>query len=330
MTGRGAYAGQLKTDDSFMHQRYRPPVRATGIVSATLAMAGLCGCALGPNFHAPAPPDTDHYVAGDQVLIADQTLVGDQEIPERWWSLFHSAPLDVLVRTALQDSPTIAAAQAALRSAQQGYVAQRGASLYPQVDGQFQAQREAASGAAFGFPQAGSSTFTLFDAAVNVSYKFDLVGGTRRQLEALAAQSDYQRWQLEAARLTLAANVVTTVISAAALNDEVAATQDILASQRHQLAIIQRQQAVGAASQADVLTQQANLAVLEATLPGLQKSLAQADHRLAVLTGRTPDHARDRRPVAELPDTARAAALVAARQTGAPAARCAGLRGVAA
>jgi len=254
-----------------MHYRYWPPVRATGILIATLAATGLCGCTVGPDFHTPAPPDTDHYVAGPPVTIADQGIEAGQDIPAQWWVLFHSAPLDALVRTALRDSPTIIAAQAALRSAQEGYVAQRGSSVYPQVDAQFQAQREAAPGAAFGFPQAGSSTFTLFDAAVNVSYKFDLVGATRRQLEALAAQSDYQRWQLEAARLTLAANVVTTVITAAALNDQIVATQDILSSQRDQLSIIQRQKSAGAASQADVLTQQSNLAVLEASLPGLQK-----------------------------------------------------------
>jgi len=265
----------------------------------TLATAALCGCSVGPDFHTPAAPATDHYVAGAPVqTVGDsasggppQRLVIDQDIPAQWWSLFHSPPLDTLVRTALHDSPTIAAAAAALRSAQEGYVAQRGASVYPQVDAQFLAEREAAPGAAFGFPQAGTSTFTLFDAGVNVTYKFDVVGGTRRQLEALAAQSDYQRWQLEAARLTLAANVVTTVITAASLNDQIAATRDILGTERDQLAIVKRQFNAGAAAQSDVLTQQANVAVLEATLPALQKSLAQAGHRLAVLSGQTPDHA---------------------------------------
>jgi NodT family efflux transporter outer membrane factor (OMF) lipoprotein len=282
-----------------MRHRRWPPAPVTGNFVLAAVVAGLCGCSVGPDFHRPAPPDTDHYVAGAPIQTVGapgsaaptQTLVAEQDIPAQWWSLFHSDPLDTLVRSALHDSPTIAAAAAALRSAHEGYIAQRGSSLYPQVDTQFQAQREAAPAAAFGFPQLGTSTFTLFDAAVNVTYKFDLVGGTRRQLEALAAQTDYQRWQLEAARLTLAGNIVTTVITAAALNDQVAATNEILTTQRDQLAIIQRQHSVGAASQADVLTQQAQVSQLEATLPGLQKSVAQAGHRLAVLSGQTPDHA---------------------------------------
>ncbi|HEY1899786.1 MAG TPA: efflux transporter outer membrane subunit [Steroidobacteraceae bacterium] len=265
-----------------------------------VTVTALCSCAVGPDFHVPAAPATDQYVAGTPVRTTvgttgevgqSQTLVVDQDIPAQWWSLFHSEALDALVRTALHDSPTIVAAEAALRSAQEGYIAQRGSSVYPQLDGQFQAEREAAPGAAFGLPQLGTSTFTLFDAAVNVTYKFDLFGATRRQLEGLAAQSEYQLWELQGARLALAGNVVTTAITAAALSDQIAATRDIVATERDQLAIIVRQRNAGGAAQVDVLTQQAQLSQLEATLPGLQKSLAQAGHRLAVLSGQTPDHA---------------------------------------
>src|ERR1700761_8680995 len=103
----------------------------------TLTALALCGCAVGPDFQSPAPPATDHYVPGAPIATVGgpgtaaplQTLVTDQDIPAQWWSLFHSEPMDARVRAALHDSPTIAAAAAALRSAQEGYVAQRGASL---------------------------------------------------------------------------------------------------------------------------------------------------------------------------------------------------------
>jgi NodT family efflux transporter outer membrane factor (OMF) lipoprotein len=282
-----------------MRHRYWLPVPTSGPSFLAFAATMLCGCAVGPDFHAPGAPPADHYVAGAPVRQTAgaageagqaQTLVVDQDIPAQWWSLFHSRSLDALVRTALHDSPTIEAAAATLRAAQEGYVAQRGA-LFPKADAQFQAQREAAPGAAFGLPQLGTSTFTLFDAGVNVSYNFDVFGATRRALEAAAAQSEYQRWELEAARLTLAGNIVTTAITAASLNDQIAATNEILASEREQLRIVARQRDAGAAAQVDVLTQQAQVSQLEATLPGLQKALAQAGHRLAVLSGHSPDHA---------------------------------------
>jgi len=72
--------------------------------------------------------------------------------------------------------------------------------------------RESVPGASFGDPKAPSSLFTLYNASVNVSYRLDIFGASRRQLEQLRAQTDFQRWELEAANLTLTGNVVTTAL----------------------------------------------------------------------------------------------------------------------
>jgi NodT family efflux transporter outer membrane factor (OMF) lipoprotein len=203
--------------------------------------------------------------------------------------LFQSSPLDELVRVALRDSPTVESAKAALRSAQENYLSEGGSLLWPKVDGGFSGTRQKTPGAAFGAPGIKASEFTLVSATVNVSYRLDLFGGSRRQLEALRAQADYQRWELEAANLTLTGNVVTTAINVASLRAQIAAANDIIGSQQDQLNVVQRQFAVGGASRADVLAQSTQLAQTQATLPALEKVLAQAQHRLAVLTGQTPD-----------------------------------------
>jgi NodT family efflux transporter outer membrane factor (OMF) lipoprotein len=69
----------------------------------------------------------------------------------------------------------------------------------------------------------------------------------------------------------------------------VSALADIIASERDQLKVVQRQFDAGAASRSDLLAQQTQVADNEAQLPALEKQLAQAQHRLAVLAGRTPD-----------------------------------------
>jgi len=263
------------------------------VVSAVLA-----ACAVGPDFHSPPPPVTEHYTQGAQpqstVAVAGpagaaQTFGGDRDIPADWWSLFQSEPLDALVKEALHDSPTVESARAALRSAQESYIAERGALLLPAVDGRFSAERQKQPGAAFGAPQFGSSTFTLVAAQLNVSYRLDLFGASRRQLEALRARTDYQRWELEAANLTLTGNVVTTAINIASLRAQLAAVRDVVSSEADQLNIVQRQFDAGAVSRADILAQSSLLAQTQATLPPLEKALAQAQHRLAVLSGKTPD-----------------------------------------
>ena len=270
-----------------------------GICLALLTAAAVSACAVGPDFHAPPAPATSHYtrapeptgtVSAPGARGTAQTFSTERDIPADWWTLFHSQPLDALVRQALTDSPNVQAAEATLRTAAETYKAQRGALLLPQLDATGTAVRQREPGAVLGQP--GSAfLFNLFDASVGVTYRLDLFGASRRQVEALYAQSDYQRWQLEAARLTLADNVVTTAINIASLHAQVAALADIIASERDQLKVVQRQFDAGAASRSDLLAQQTQVADNEAQLPALEKQLAQAQHRLAVLAGRTPDDA---------------------------------------
>ena len=270
-----------------------------GICLALVTAAALSACAVGPDFHAPPAPATSHYtrapeptgtVSAPGARGTAQTFSTERDIPADWWTLFHSQPLDALVRQALTDSPNVQAAEATLRTAAETYKAQRGALLLPQLDATGTAVRQREPGAVLGQP--GSAfLFNLFDASVGVTYRLDLFGASRRQVEALYAQSDYQHWQLEAARLTLADNVVTTAINIASLHAQVAALADIIASERDQLKVVQRQFDAGAASRSDLLAQQTQVADNEAQLPALEKQLAQAQHRLAVLAGRTPDDA---------------------------------------
>jgi NodT family efflux transporter outer membrane factor (OMF) lipoprotein len=269
-------------------------------IAGVIAVSSLAGCAVGPNFHSPAPPATTQYTRGQQPDVtidspvpagAAQTLVPDRDIPADWYSLFKSQPLDELVRRALHDSPTVEAAQAALRSAEATYIAERGALLLPQADGQLGVARQRTVGAAFGDPAAPASAFTLYNAAVNVSYRLDIFGASRRQIEGLRAQADFQRWELEAANLTLTGNVVTTAFDVASLRDQLTAVNDVVAAETEQYRVVQRQFEVGGASKSDVLSQLAQLAQAQTVAPGIEKALAQAQHRLAVLAGRTPDDA---------------------------------------
>ena len=83
--------------------------------------------------------------------------------------------------------------------------------LYPQVDAGLAAQRQRLSPSALG--QAGEPReFSLYNASVGVRYELDPAGGNRRALEALGARVEHRRFELEGARLTLAANIVTAAI----------------------------------------------------------------------------------------------------------------------
>jgi NodT family efflux transporter outer membrane factor (OMF) lipoprotein len=105
------------------------------------------------------------------------------------------------------------------------------------------------------------------------------------------AQVDYEAYELEAARLSLAGNVVANAIRRASLQQQIDLTERLADTQVHQLSIMERRFAAGGVSELDVHSQRTLLAQTRATLPPLSTQLAQADHQLAILLGSAPSEA---------------------------------------
>ncbi len=257
----------------------------------------LVACAVGPDFRRPEAEGSGTYlesplprqIASPAYGVGGETqnLRTGNDLIHDWWTLFRSEPLNPLVEQALRENPGLAAATAALRQAQENLKAGQGNLLFPAVAAQFGATREHASGASLGLPQL-SSTFSLFNAQVNVSYTFDLFGSIRRQLEALQAQVDYQQDQLRAAQLALSANIVTAVIRESALREQIRALRDVERLQRSGLEIVERRFDMGAVTRSDVLAQRTALAQTVASIPPLERQLAQTHHQVAVYVGKAP------------------------------------------
>jgi len=264
---------------------------------AGLLLALLSGCATGPDFQAPEAPRTKQYgheptprstaSAAGEHGEAQQLLAG-RDIPLEWWSLFHSKELDGLVQQGLAGSPTLGAAVAALQAANENYSAVAGTAYFPQLDASFEARRQKITGATFG---GRAFTFNLFTASLALSYDLDVAGGQSREVEAAGAEVEYERFQLEAAYLSLTSNIAAVAIQDASLRASVAATNDILKTEQEQLDIVQRRFELGALTQADVLAQRTRVSQTRVLLPPLEKALAQNRHLLAILLGKLPSEA---------------------------------------
>lgn len=277
--------------------------RFLSAISGMAAVASLAsGCAVGPDFTAPAAPSTQRYTRGDPPSTtvsaagaagASQIFVAAGHAPQHWWTRFRSPPLNRLVDAALQRSPTLDEARAKLDEARQNYAAEAGATEWPRVDANLSATREKVNLAAVGIPGniPRPGPFSLFNASVSVSYLFDVFGGNRRALEALMAQVDYRAYELDAARLTLAGNVVATAIRRASLARQIVLTRQIIEAQTRQLRIVDARHAAGGVALADVHSQRTLLAQTQASLPPLETQHAQAEHRLAILLGEPPSDA---------------------------------------
>lgn len=266
---------------------------------AALALLGalaLAGCAAGPDFQRPAAPAVNSYTSGAAPERtagatghggASQAFVAAKDIQADWWRLFHSAKLNTLIDQALTGSPTLKAAQATLKEAQENLTAVKGG-LYPQVDVNASATRQKFSGAQFGGVAGGGSIFNLYGASVNVSYNLDVFGATRRSVEAQQAQVDFQHYQLDAAYLTLVGNVVGTAVTTASVKAQIDATQSIIESEQRQLKLVVDQEQAGAVPYSDVLQARAQLAATRTRIAPLRQQLSQAQHQLAILAGQLP------------------------------------------
>jgi NodT family efflux transporter outer membrane factor (OMF) lipoprotein len=264
------------------------------LVTGVLAI--VSACAVGPDFHRPSAPSVVGYTPEPlerQTTGTDipggqsQRFEIGRDIPAQWWELFHSEPLNRLVNQALKANPSLEAARAALRQAREVAYA-TGGQLFPSVDAKGSVVKQKTTGAQFGNPSAAGSEFTLYNASVSVSYGLEIVGLSHRLLESAEAQADFQRFQLEAAYLTLTANVVTAAIQEASLRAQIAATNEIIKAESDQLEVLQRQLDLGATTKTNVLTQLATLSQTQATLPQLEKQLALVRNQLAVLAGYLP------------------------------------------
>ncbi|KWV50897.1 histidine kinase [Bradyrhizobium macuxiense] len=266
-------------------------MRALAVAASALVLAS---CAVGPNFSSPPAPDVAGYTpeklqspgsdpAGPHVTA--QRFVNGADIPTRWWAAFRSQPLNELIKMSVEHNPTLQSAEASIRIAQYNALAQRGL-FFPQIGANYTPSQQQISGASNSGPGGQSpAVFSLHTAQLNVSFVPDIWGQNVRAVESLDAISEQQLFELEAAYLTLTANVVTAAIQEASLRGQIAAIQRVVKIERGILEIVKNQFNAGQAAQVDVLGQEAALAQSEQLLPPLQKQLAVQRDLLTALAG---------------------------------------------
>jgi NodT family efflux transporter outer membrane factor (OMF) lipoprotein len=267
---------------------------------AVSAGALLAGCSVGPDFQTPDAPTGAGYASEKlvrQTTSANgpggqaQRFVAARDIPAQWWTLFRSPPLNKLIERSFAANPNIAAAQAALKGAVANVQAQEGA-YYPQVAGGYSPSiQRTPTGSLSPNSASGNPVYTLHTLQVSVSYTFDVWGLNQRTVETLEAQADLQRYQLEAAYLTLASNVALAAVQEASLRAQIEATGEIIKIETELLELLRKQSKLGQIAEADVVAQETIVAQTEQTLPPLRKQLGQQHNLLAALAGGFPNEA---------------------------------------
>lgn len=287
-------------------------------IACLMAAGLLCGCAAGPDFQRPAAPDAHGYapqplpaqtVSAPVAQGASQHFATGKDLPFDWWTLFQSPQLNALVERAFRTNPTVEAAQAALRQAQENVVAQQGF-FYPTVGVSYSPSRTKLAGNMGGnspgvqgngrviqtysnsagpAPYNAPVYYNFHVAQLTVGYVPDVFGANRRQLESATALAHAQQFQLEATYITLASNVVGAALQEATLRMQISAMQQVVTASRKSLDISRQRFRLGDVSGLDVAAQEAALAQAQQALLPLQKQLEQTRDLLRALAGNAPD-----------------------------------------
>ncbi len=294
-------------------------------LTTVLVCMTLAGCAVGPDYARPKLAESSGYAVGSVTAqsesgqssktssITAQKFAIEADIRNDWWTLFQSPKLNTLIEDAFKANPTIEVAQRALNAAQQNVAAQQGF-FYPTIGAGYTPSRTKLPGnlssnapgiqgdgsVISGYqgtpaseggtpPYNGATIYNFQTAQLTVGFVPDVFGANRRAVESTQALANAQKYQLQAAYVTLATNIVAAAIQDAMLRQQIAITKEMIDANQAAVVLVQRQKNAGFASQLELSMQQSALGQVRQQLPPLQKQFEQNRDLLRVLAGLTQD-----------------------------------------
>jgi len=245
---------------------------------ASMVVAGLAGCAAGPDYRQP-PVDTPAAYKEARPWKTAQPQAIDARHP--WWTLYGDPTLDELVAAANTANQDIRQAEAQYRQARSVADAAH-AGFFPSVGLDANATR------------ARTNTGSVIhvgnaeNVGLTASWEPDLWGSVRRSVEAGQAGSAAAGADLAAARLSIQATLVQDYFQLRAIDRQAQLYARTVEAYQKALQLTQSQHAAGVALRSDVALAESQWQSAEAQRVDLQATRAQLEHAIAILTGQAP------------------------------------------
>jgi outer membrane protein, multidrug efflux system len=233
----------------------------------------LGGCSLAPPYQRP---DTN-VPAAYHGPVREATARSIADVA--WWNVFGNAQLDALIRQALAGNLDLAVVAAQVTQAEAQVRAAR-SPIFPQVNGQAQAQRANTT--------APFATQNSFVAALALSWEIDFWGRYRSATEAARANLLATEEARRAIIASLVAGVAQQYLQLNALRQRLDIVNQTAAAQRDSLRLVKLLAEHGVQSAAEVRQAETQVLTTENQIPGIERQAGQAEDALAVLLGTQP------------------------------------------
>lgn len=253
------------------------------IVRVAAVLACLC-CGVGGFGCHPFRPEPRAQEGG---LLPERYTLGDavKAPPERWWETFEDPELNALVDEALAANPTLQQAWARLQQAR-AVAVQAGSALYPDLTVNAGVGYSHLHGEGSGaLRTVGGDDYSL---GAMSRYEVDLWGKIRSEREAALLQVDATREDVNAAAMTLAAEVTRLWAAVIAQRMQRALLDEQLRINTIYLELVNLRFRMALGSALDVYQQQQILERVRAEIPLVEEQERLGLHQLAVLIGKPP------------------------------------------
>ena len=273
-----------------------------------VAAALLAACAVGPDYVRPTV-STPATFARDEAPTAaanDGAAAGTNEAatPQadaEFWRSFNDPLLTRLVEEALTANHDL---RIALASYDRANALLRNAKLdrYPTVTASAIGGEQRFSADQSPGVSRADRDVESYGAQADVSWELDLFGRVRRNVESQRAEAWATASDLDALQVAIVGEVARSYVELRGLQERLRVARDNSENQRETLRLVQARFDAGRGTEFDTSRARAQLEATLARVPALEAQVAVTMHRLAVLTGQTPDALiADLTPVQPLP-----------------------------
>ncbi|MET4731093.1 multidrug efflux system outer membrane protein [Lysobacter enzymogenes] len=261
-------------------------MRNLKLPAVALLTLALAACAVGPEYVRPTLATPDAFARADAQAATDGTAAPDPAA--EFWQNFNDPVLTHLVEESLSANHDL---RIALANYDRANALLRGAKFdrFPTITGSASgSDTRSSSDQMPGVDNRGRDNES-YSAQANVSWELDVFGRVRRNVESQRADTWASAADLQAMQVSIVGEVARSYVELRGLQERLRVARENAENQTETLRLVQARFDAGRGTEFDTSRARAQLEATLARVPNLEAQVAVTQHRLAVLTGQTPD-----------------------------------------
>jgi NodT family efflux transporter outer membrane factor (OMF) lipoprotein len=250
------------------------------------AMLLLSACTVGPKYSKPSVPTPAAYKElGPETGQWKPSQPQDQALRGKWWEIYNDPQLNSLEESVDISNQNLKIVESEFRQAR-ALVSLNRSSLYPKIStGPSITVEQVSKNAPIASSKAGQ-TLSDFVLPFDISYEADVWGRLHRTVEAARTNAQASAGDLEAARLSIHAELAVDYFTLRGLDAEKQLLDSTVVAFQKALDLTTHRYEGGLAAKVDVVQAQIQVEATEAQAIDVGVQRAQFEHAIALLAGK--------------------------------------------